>query len=702
MKKIKIKNNRKFSIERQAIIYIMIIVIGFVFLTRLFYLQIIKGDMYKESSSRKILRTVQIEAPRGEIYDRNGILLATNKLSYDIYIYRVGLTHEELNLLSFKLINVLEQNEDKIINNLPIENSEVILYNTNQKNDLKYVLKLEEEESLEETNILEKLLEKYELNDDTYSQEMKEKIAGVRYEIERNGYSLFRSVCLAKDISYNSMAYLEEIKSELKGIEIISSSKRYYPNTTLMAHTLGYVSNISSTEYEKLKDADYSKDSVIGKMGIESSMEKYLKGENGIIRKEVTTAGEVSAEYVYKEAISGSNVYLTIDYRLQTLAEDTLKNVIASINTGATGYVKRADATSGAVIVQNVNTGEILAIASYPTYDLNLFVSGISYSEWNKISEDIDKPMFNRAISGTYSPGSTYKMVTAFAGLETGKLGLTETITDLGVYPYGHHPTCWIYSQRGTTHGTIDVSEAIKVSCNYFFYEVGRRVGIDEIVKYSKLFGLGDKTGIELLGESKGTIAGEKNTPWYIGDTLSAAIGQSYNLYTPLQLSNYISTIANGGSLNKVTILKNIIDINENTISSTERNEYFQDILGYEFEEKYVSLKEENKDAIIKGMKSVTTETGGTSYIVFKNSNIEVAGKTGTAEVPNGNPNAIFVGFAPIVNPEIAVVVILEHASSGFYGANVAKPIFSEYFNILNENKTDVINMDYTNPMITY
>ena len=303
--------------------------------------------------------------------------------------------------------------------------------------------------------------------------------------------------------------------------------------------------------------------------------------------------------------------------------------------------------------------------------------------------------MYNRAISGTYSPGSTYKMLVAFAGLETGGITVDEKYYDPGVYPYGHRPVCWLYSSRGTTHGYVNVSGAIKGSCNCYFYEVGRRIGIAKIVEYSKLFGLGEKTGIELPQESPGQIAGADDSsedglksPWYLGDTLSAAIGQHENQYTPIQLANYISAIANGGTLNKVSVLKEIK--NESTMETVPLSDIektMEEFTNVKFEPRKINIKEEYLNAIKEGMLSVTTETGGTANIVFKNSNIKVAGKTGTSQVSSGTNNGLFVGFAPYDNPKIAVVAIIEHGEEGTYTANVVKPIMEEYFKISEEDK---------------
>lgn len=694
------KNVKAIFQNRIAIMKILVIIIGVVFSLRLIQLQIVNGTEYREKSEKKMARATVIEAPRGEIYDKNGLVLATSVLGYDVEIYRTKIDNLTLNKTILKVIKILKKNGDTFNTTLPIEKGKLVFYNNKQEINLYDTFKFDK--SLNGDKILKLLYEKYELNDTEFTEEEKLNITAIRYEMNINPFTLFRSIVIAENISYESMAMIEEVKSELYGVTIRTTPKRSYPNLTLASHLLGYVGIINSEEYSKLKDKDYSYNSIVGKMGVEATMEPYLKGINGIMRSEVNVLGEVSSDYIYKEATSGNNVTLTIDYRLQKVAEESLKQVIQSISTGTNGYKKYSTANAGTVVALDVNTGEVLAMASYPTFDPNLFISGIKYSDWKKINENTIKPMFNRAIAGTYSPGSTFKMLTAIAGLETKAINTTELIKDTGIYAYGHHPRCWIYSDRGATHGSINVSQAIKVSCNVYFYEVGRRMGISNLVKYAKLFGLGDKTGIELYGESKGSIAGaNEKTKWYLGDTLSAAIGQSYNSYTPLQLANYISTLANGGTLRRVSVIKNISDGNNKSISEDEINEHVEKITGVKFETQKIELDKKNVEAVVNGMASVTSETGGTSYIVFKNADIEVAGKTGTAQVSSGVPNGIFVGYAPIKNPQIAVVAIIEHGYSGTNTANVVKAILEEYFNISEKGEMEE-NSNVSEQSVTY
>lgn len=690
--------------------YIVVIVISVIFIATLFNLQIVNGENYREQSEKRMLRTKNITAPRGEIYDRNGVILATNKLSYDVELYKVRVSTKEQNDGILRLVEILNENSDKVYSTFPV-NDDLNGFNfENTEEEQKWKKEMKLDSTLTFDQVIDKYIEKYELQDYSDNRLNQIKMIEIKYEANLNGYSLFNSATIAKDISQKSVAKIGEEKYKIYGISIVSVPKRYYPNGNLLSHTIGYVSKISSTEYEKKKEQGYNVNSVIGKAGIEQSFEKYLRGNDGVIKEETDTLGNVSSQTETTEAKSGDNVTLTIDYRLQKVAEESLLNTINGLQNGTLVGKKFSDANAGAVVVLDVDSGEVLASASYPTYDINSLIGGISLKDWNALQNNSLHPMLNRVVSGTYSPGSTFKMLVGMAGLMNGKITVDEKYYDPGIYPYGYHPKCWLYTDRHMTHGWINIEGAIKGSCNCYFYEVGRRIGISEIVKYAKLFGLGQKTGIELSGEVAGTIAGADDksedglkSPWYLGDTLSAAIGQSGSSYTPIQLANYIATIANGGKLNKVSLIKSV----DNEVAGTSEslvdiNKYTSEYTGVNFEEKDLNINSEYIDAIKKGMLSVTSETGGTSYIVFKNSDIQVAGKTGTAQVPNGNNNGIFVGFAPYDNPKIAVVAVIEHGGEGTYTANVVKPIMEEYFNIDKESKQNEKAQNVSNQDIKF
>lgn len=690
--------------------YIVVIVISVIFIATLFNLQIVNGENYREQSEKRMLRTKNITAPRGEIYDRNGVILATNKLSYDVELYKVRVSTKEQNDGILRLVEILNENSDKVYSTFPV-NDDLNGFNfENIEEEQKWKKEMKLDSTLTFDQVIDKYIEKYELQDYSDNRLNQIKMIEIKYEANLNGYSLFNSATIAKDISQKSVAKIGEEKYKIYGISIVSVPKRYYPNGNLLSHTIGYVSKISSTEYEKKKEQGYNVNSVIGKAGIEQSFEKYLRGNDGVIKEETDTLGNVSSQTETTEAKSGDNVTLTIDYRLQKVAEESLLNTINGLQNGTLVGKKFSDANAGAVVVLDVDSGEVLASASYPTYDINSLIGGISIKDWNALQNNSLHPMLNRVVSGIYSPGSTFKMLVGMAGLMNGKITVDEKYYDPGIYPYGYHPKCWLYTDRHMTHGWINIEGAIKGSCNCYFYEVGRRIGISEIVKYAKLFGLGQKTGIELSGEAAGTIAGADDksedglkSPWYLGDTLSAAIGQSGSSYTPIQLANYIATIANGGKLNKVSLIKSV----DNEVAGTSEsladiNKYTSEYTGVNFEEKDLNINSEYIDAIKKGMLSVTSETGGTSYIVFKNSDIQVAGKTGTAQVPNGNNNGIFVGFAPYDNPKIAVVAVIQHGGEGTYTANVVKPIMEEYFNIDKESKQNEKAQNVSNQDIKF
>lgn len=665
---------------RYNLITILVYIVGIVLIVQLFNLQIVNGKEYRETSNTRLSRETVIKAARGSIKDRTGNLLVTTKMGFNIELYKTKINTTTLNKTILNTIKILENNNDKYINNLPIliepfkftiddEESQV---NWKKENDIK-------EDATPEQCFYE-LKEKYKIEQDNILEAYK--IMVVRYEISRNGYSSIRPVTIAKDVSRESAVKLGEQSIYFPGISATNEPMVSYPSGSLASHILGYVGNITETELDGREDT-YGINDVIGKVGIQYVFEEYLRGKNGIKQLDMSVDGTITDEYITQEAVAGSDVILTIDANLQAATEKALANNIKKIAGG--GFSKRSDAKAGAAVVMNVKTGEILAMASYPDYEPELFVNGISQKKLDEYNKGDN--IFNRAISGVYAPGSTFKMITAIAGLETGVITPTEKINDIGVYKKAHEPACWIWNSYGMSHGWLNVTEAITHSCNYFFYEVGYRATIDNIAKYAKYYGLGEKTNVELPMEEKGIVATrdkakERGDEWQIGETLSAAIGQSYNSYTPIQMAKYISMLANGGEPIDVTIVKSINDVNGNQVSKEDITKFVNAKLGLTKEKKEnLNIKKENIDAILKGMKGVTSEEGGTAYSTFANFNIELGGKTGSAQTDvQGKINGWFVGFAPYEEPEIAVVVLVENAGSGSYTAEVARDILQEYF----------------------
>ena len=399
--------------------------------------------------------------------------------------------------------------------------------------------------------------------------------------------------------------------------------------------------------------------------------------------------GTITSEYTSKEAVAGSDIVLTIDSKLQKITEEALESNIKKIASG--GFGKVYNAKAGSCVVMNVKTGEVLAMASYPTYNPSDFVGGISNENWNKYSQNSAKPLMNKAVQNSYPPGSVFKMVTAIAGLQSGAITRNEMINDTGVYKkYNLSWPCWYYTDFHRGHGRLNVSGAIEKSCNYFFYETGDRMGIETLAKYAKYFGLGVKTGIQLPSETSGAMATPEyaktvGVTWTKGQTINASIGQGLDSFSPLQMAKYVSMLANGGKNIDVSIVKDVVKSDGTATSTEEINNYVNQKLGLQDEQQEdLPIDKQNLNAILQGMKSVTSDTTGTAYVRFKDFGIEVGGKTGSAEAPSQNGKQIvhawFAGFAPYDDPEIAVVVMVENGGHGNYTAEVVRDVMGEYF----------------------
>ena len=681
---------------RYNILYILVYIVGIILIFQLFNLQIVHGEEYLQRANSRLTRETKIRAARGNILDCNGNVLAGNEIKYSLKIYKSKIDEQNLNTTILNAIFVLEKNGDKYNDDFPININPVSFKYENQERINKWLEENDLADGTTAEQALEYFIDEYSLKQ--YSLEEARKIIAVRYGIDVNGYSSMRGYEISPEVCEKSVAQIEEMNHSFPGINIEYRPIRKYYYSSLASHVLGYVGKIGNEEYTQ--NEGYELDDYIGKTGIEYVCEKFLKGKDGLKQTDMSIDGTTTGEYITEEAISGSNVMLTIDAKVQQVAEKTLKENIEKINNG--DYGEKREVYAGSVVVLNVKTGEVISMVSYPDFEPQLFVDGISTEKWNEYTVKGRSALINRTMQSAYAPGSIFKMVPAIAGLETGKITKDEQIECAGIYPGGYKPKCWYYTTYGRGHGYLTVSQAIQKSCNCYFYEVGTRIGIDNIEKYATYFGLGQKTNIELPGEISGTLAGKKlyeklDEAWYYGNTLSAVIGQAENNFTPIQMARYIAMLTNGGKKLDLTIIKDIINNQGESIKTEEVKDYINKRLGIEkTSEENLNIQKENLKTVLEGMQSVTEE-GGTAYSVFKDFPIQVGGKTGSAEAGNDKTNAWFVGFAPYENPEIAVVVLVENGAHGYYSAEVTKEIMEAYFGLNEEIVEDKTAKPYTN-----
>ncbi len=676
---------------RYRIIYFLLAVIVMAFAVKLVSLQLVNGSDYREQSEKRTTKTKVIQAPRGDIMDRYGRTLVTNKMSNAIVIQKKrGQDDEELNRLIKELYTLTDKYSHYVSTSFPIvmnDGGVSFVFEENEENpnakEFAWKEKYDVSLTLSPEETLNFFADKYKVTESDINYKLK--ITSTRYEMVLRDFSYTTDFTFADSIPMDIITTIKEQQDKYLGINIVTNSTRDYRYPYTATHILGRVGKISADELEQMSSKGYTMTSVIGKQGIEKYAEEYLKGTNGIASVEQTKDGRSLSEEPIEEAIAGNNVTLTIDYDLQYTAEKALYDTIIDIRSTAKDASEGRYADSGAVVAIDINTGEILAMASYPTYDLTTFSQDYAVLLNNRA-----RPLFNRALAGEYSPGSTFKMLVAAAALEEGVISPGDIIVDKGIYTYysDYQPRCWSFRQHGTTHGAVNVTGALRDSCNYFFYEVGRRTTIEKIEEYAKKYGFGQVTGVEIPSEEHdGVIAspsnrkenpvrtatGKYDSTWYPGDTLQASIGQSDTLVTPIQLASYVSTIANGGTRYRLHLIKSIEDKNGKTVMETK-----PEILSQ------VWLEDEAYNAITRGMRLVVTE--GTGKAAFAGCPVSVAAKSGSAQMGQYT-NGIYVAYAPYENPKIAVAVVMEKSGGGSDAAPVARKVIEKYF--ANETEYD-------------
>lgn len=478
--------------------------------------------------------------------------------------------------------------------------------------------------------------------------------------------NFYEPIMLKNNLDQQMVTKIEEQRRYMPEVMLSVQPIRNYPYHELAVHALGYVGEVSSYEIEQGLFKNISQGSLVGKGGLEKTYDKYLRGEDGAFMEEVDVAGNVVKHYDSVQPIPGKNLKLTIDYELQKELEAFTDKHLAFLRSSGIAPGARA----AAVVAIDPRNGAVRAMVSRPGYDPNWFVHGISSKNWNSINNDPNYPMNNKVITGEYPPGSTFKIVTGSAACELKKVGLNEPIFDGGFHPMV--PT--MGNAGGEVLGWLTFIKALAMSDNVYFYELGYRVGIDNIEKYAHIFGFGERTGIDLEGESKGLVASKKvkrkiwNEDWRLGDTFNAAIGQGFNLTTPIQLSVMLSIVANGGTKYQPYLVDSIINSDGSLFEKPKRAEG-----------KHIDVSQQTIDYIRMGMSATTQEGGTASY--FAGLPKPIAGKTGTAENSHGRDHGLFVAYGPVDDPELVVVCIVEQ---GGFGSVAAGPIvykaFEEFF----------------------
>lgn len=659
----KVKNNNK-----RFIAVIIILIIPFcIFSARLVDWQIINTDYYKERAQNNSAYTIKTDAVRGEIVDKDGEGIVINSTGYRVIIDRIEAGRDNENYVIIKAVELLESLNVAWRDTLPIVvDGDSYVFTEGKDGQISLLRRyLRVGVDSDANECMEKLAKKY--NCQNLSLRDKRIVCSVRYNTGKTGGASARAMpyILADSVSREVMAVTTEFSSRLKGLRVETSIIRTLSDGTLAPHIIGYTGSMSAEEYEKYKD-DYSMDEFIGKTGIEGVMEKYLRGKSGRRVLQRSRDGFVMGFAELQPAVPGDTVYLTMSAKLQKAANESLEKWINKAREMGVN-----DCNSGAVVVLDTRDFSVLAAATYPTFDLNRFIKDNSY--YSSLIKDKEVPLLNRAFNGAFAPGSVYKPLIACAALQENLLSLDETISCNGGFSYYRGYTLKCMGR----HGKINVLTALEKSCNVFFAELGRRLGADKIGYYANKFGMGVATGIE-ISENTGVIAGPKHskdvgTHWYESGSSQAAIGQSDNMITPIQLAAYAATIANNGNRFKTHLIKKVTNNEKNQTIVEKPVEYIDN----------AEISQENLDIVKEGMRKVVLSGTARDFAKYP---IEIAAKTGTAQ-NSGSDHTTFICFAPYENPQIAVSVVIANGKYGAISKGVARDVMNEYFNVSEETK---------------
>lgn len=681
-----------------------------IFTARLINFQLISRDKYAPTDSSGNVERVYVNAVRGSICDRNGKVLVRDTATYRFVLDYATMpdTRTELNRVLLRAAEALDEAaegstyaetlvpfkgtypdfefSDDFTSNMDKYDEFIRLIEKNYVTE-DYTLEMAKAE-LDATKVARYYARKYDIvkevatSDGSFAYESEftdeeiTRLIYIRYEMDRTGFGGNKNFVFLTDATYDFNVYIRELAVD--GLVIEEDVRREYLYPGYASHILGLTGKIQAEDWAEYKEKGYDINATVGISGCEAAFEDYLRGSDGIIDVWRDEDGKVIRTEVVREPIAGKDVWLTIDIDVQVAAEDSLKANIEDIASSSTGSLRGEDAASGAVTAIDPKTGELLALASYPTYDLSTYREDVS-----ELLKDKNAPLLNRALQTTLAPGSTFKVGMAMAALEEGVYSPTWTMACHGYYVrYGYTDAfkCAVHPMGLATH--LNVSEAIRISCNCFFYETGHMLGIDTMNAWCKLYGLGQPTGIE-LAENTGILAGREYREshpdfclqngleaWKGGDTWQAAIGQSENAFTPLQVGNYVSTVVNGGTRYSIHLLHSV-------------RTYDGEIV-YENAPTVISsaeLSPANVQLVKNAMRAVVTSDRGSISRAFSGVSYTVGAKTGTAQAgSNASNNAWFVATAPAEDPEIVVTTMIERGFSGSYASYTARGVMDAYF----------------------
>lgn len=612
----------------------------------IYSIQVVNAAEYTDKNDGAAsVRTAVLKAPRGEILDCYGRQIAINRDGYNV-VFNKAYVKENLNEVILTLVNLFREKGVEYKDELPLEVSAPYAFKADGDTE-KLIKKLELAHYATAENCFDRMVEKYKL--ESFSKDDQRKIMGVRYGMDIADFSISYPYTFAEDIPTELMRQISESGFLLSGVSVDVVPFREYVDTSLAVNLIGSVGPIFAEDWEEYKEKGYSYNDKVGKSGIEKWGEEYLRGTDGEITYRIDANGNIISSEVTREPVAGKTIMLTLDKKIQRSAQNSLEKTVKELKADGSPVI------AGAAVAVNIDTGKVICAANYPTYD-----SATLGKNYDTLSKDPAKPLTDRAFQGVYPIGSTIKPIVAIAAMENGLYHQGETVRCVRTYDYfeDYKPKCMHY------HGPMDLKNALSKSCNYFFFEMGRRVGAIRLTDYFKQFGLGVPTGVE-VNDSKGILLEPKSNGG--GDTLQIAIGQ-LNAFTPLQLANSTATLANGGTHYRASLISKVVSYDMSEVYDESKPEVLNT----------VSMKESNLKAVKEGMLSVTED--GTGRKALGNYPIKVGGKTGTSQVTGKADHSVFTVFAPFDNPEIAVSVVLEHGSNGFAAGSVVRDILDAYF----------------------